>query len=173
MGAIKEKNAWRTFLSRFMNEYHGRRVEIIFDDDLAFYYIGRAYIKADVERTARVGKFEMEIIVEPYKYEIQDSQEPWKWGSFNFMTGVIRYLGEVEISQDRKQIIIPKGEMLTVPVFEVSRADRLKVLHGSKVYELRDGKNRYPQIKVGGASEVRLDFQGTGLVKVRYRGGSL
>ena len=47
------------------------------------------------------------------------------------------------------------------------------MLHGSKVYELRDGKNRYPQIKVGGASEVRLDFQGTGLVKVRYRGGSL
>ena len=173
LGAIKEKNAWRTFLSSFMNEYHGRKVEAIFDDDLAFYYIGRAYIKADVERTARVGKFEMEIIAEPYKYEIQDSQEPWKWGSFNFMTGVIRYLGEVEISQDRKQIIIPKGEMLTVPVFEVSRADRLKVLHGSKAYELRDGKNRYPQIKVGGASEVRLDFQGTGLVKVRYRGGSL
>ncbi len=148
-------------------------MEITFDDDLAFYYIGRAYIKADVERTARIGKFEMEIIAEPYKYELQDSQEPWKWDLFNLCTGVIRYLGEVEISQVKTQIIIPKGDMLTVPVFEVSRADRLKVLYGSKAYELRNGRNRYPQIKVGGVSEVRLDFQGTGMVKVRYRGGSL
>ena len=84
---------------------------------------------------------------------------------------MIRYLGEVEISQVKTQIIIPKGDMLTV--FEVSRADRLKVLYGSKAYELRNGRNRYPQIKVGGVSEVRLDFQGTGMVKVRYRGGSL
>lgn len=173
LGAIKEKNAWRTFLSSFMNAYHGKKVEVTFDDDLAFYYTGRAYIKADVERTARVGKFEMEIIAEPYKYEMQDSQEPWKWDLFNLCTGVIRYLGEVEISQVKTQIIIPKGDMLTVPVFEVSRADRLKVLYGSKAYELRDGRNRYPQIKVGGTSQVRLDFQGTGLVKVRYRGGSL
>ncbi len=173
LGGIKEKNSWRTFLSRFMNAYHGKGVEIIFDDDLAYYYAGRAYIKDDVERIARIGSFEMEIITEPYKYEIQDSQGPWKWESFNFFTGVIRYIGEVEITQDKNQIIIPKGDMLTVPVFEVSECDRLKVLYGSKEYELRNGRNRYPQIRIGGSVEVPLNFQGTGKVKVRYRGGSL
>lgn len=173
LGGLKEKNVWRTFFSRFMNAYHGKKVKIIFDDDAAFYYEGRAYIKDDAERTARIGRFEMEIIADPYKYEIQDSQEPWKWGPFNLSTGVIRYIGEVEITPDKNQIIIPKGDMLTVPVFEVSEADRLKVLYESKAYDLRNGKNRYPQIKVGGISEIQLDFQGSGLVKVNYRGGSL
>ena len=76
LGAIKEKNAWRTFLSSFMNAYHGKKVEITFDDDLAFYYIGRAYIKADVERTARIGKFEMEIIAEPYNTNCRIHRSP-------------------------------------------------------------------------------------------------
>ncbi len=173
LGAIMEKKAWRTFLSSFLNEYHGKSIKIIFSDDLAFYYIGRAYIENDAERVARIGKFEMEIIAEPYKYEVQSSQEPWKWGPFNLVNGVIRYIGAVEITQEKNQIVIPKGNMLTVPVFEVLKSDRLKVLYGSKEYELRNGRNRYPQIRVGGADEVKLNFQGAGNVRVNYRGGSL
>lgn len=173
LGGIREKNAWRTFLSQFMNAYHGKKVEVILDDDALFFYSGRAYVRSDVERIARIGKIEMEIIAEPYKYEVQDSQEPWKWDPFNFVSGVIRYIGAVEITQSNKQIIIPKGDMLTVPVFEVTGSDRLRVLYGSKEYELRNGKNRYPQIKVGGNLDVRLNFNGTGTVRIRYRGGSL
>lgn len=173
LGGLKEKNAWRTFLSQFMNAYHGKKVEIIFDDDSLFYYSGRAYVKSDIERITRIGRIEMEIISEPYKYEVKDSQEPWKWDPFNFVSSVIRYIGMVEITQNKNYIVIPKGNMLTVPVFEVSESNRLNVIYGGQSYELRNGKNRYPQIKVGGNSDVKLNFSGTGKVKVRYRGGSL
>lgn len=173
LGGIMRKRAWRIFLSQFLNMYHGKKVELIFHDDFEFYYVGRAYIKADVERVARVGKFEMETLAEPYKYELYGSQEPWKWDPFNLMTGVIRYLGEIKITQARNQVLIPSGNMLTVPVFEVSGSIGLKVLYGGKEYELRDGRNRYPQIKIGGLSEVPLHFKGTGTVKIDYRGGSL
>lgn len=173
LGGIMEKKEWRTFLSGFMNEYHGKEIKIIFDDDSAFYYKGRFYVKTDIERTARIGKFDAEIIAEPYKYEIHDSQEPWKWDPFNFVSGVIRYIGEIEITEAGKQIVIPCGNMLTVPVFQVFKSQNLKVRCGERVYMLKDGRNRYPQIKVGSREEVSFDFEGTGVVKIYYRGGSL
>lgn len=173
LGALKNKNAWRTFLSQFMNAYHGKKVELILETDRAFYYTGRAYIKKDIERTARIGRFEMEIIADPYKYEQGSSQEPWKWDLLNFPYGSIRYIGELTISGAGKEIRIPKGDIASVPVFYAVQAENLRVVYKGKEYALRNGRNRYPQILVSGESEVVLSFKGAGRVTIDYRGRSL
>ena len=44
---------------------------------------------------------------------------------------------------------------------------------GSKTYQLVSGWNRFPDLKVSGASEVTLNFAGTARITIDYRGGSL
>lgn len=172
LGGLIEKKEWRKTLSHFLNTYHGKEVKIIFDDDKGFYYKGRAYVKGDAKKVARIGKFEMTIDAEPYKYEHETSQDPWKWDEFNFFTGIIRYIGEIKVAGEHK-VLIPLGDMLTVPVFYVTQSQNLRVVFEKKEYQLRDGKNRYPQIKIGGPQEMELEFKGSGTVKIDYRGGSL
>lgn len=173
LGGLLGKNKWRSFFSGLLNTYHGKLVQIIFDDDAGFFYKGRSYIPDDVEKVARIGTFKMEAIVEPYKYEVQSSQEPWKFNIFNFQTGVIRYTGEKNITNSDNNITIPRGNMLTVPILMVSQPAGLKVVYKGKEYSLEAGRNRYPQIKVGGEKETVLTFRGTGKVVIDYRGGSL
>lgn len=173
LGGLKRKNEWRSFLSQFLNTYHGKQVEIIFDDDTGFFYKGRAYINEDAEKIARIGKFKMKIDAEPYKYEIQSSQEPWKFDTFNFQMGVIRYIGTKNITASDNRIRIPRGNMLSVPVFMVTQPVGLKVIFQGKEYNLVSGRNRYPQIRIGGGTEITLSFKGTGNVTIDYRGGSL
>ncbi|CUO13652.1 hypothetical protein EAI89_06780 [Eubacterium sp. am_0171] len=173
LGGLKQKREWRSFFTRFLNTYHGKQVQIIFDDDAGFFYKGRAYIPDDAEKVARIGTFKMEIHTEPYKYEILGSQEPWIFDIFNFQTGVIRYIGEKVITSTDNSIRIPKGDMLTVPVFIVSQSAGLKVVYRGKEYALGTGRNRFPQIKIGGTDEILLVFKGTGIVIIEYRGGSL
>ena len=44
---------------------------------------------------------------------------------------------------------------------------------GSKTYQLVNGWNRFPDLKVSGADEVTLNFSGTARITIDYRGGSL
>lgn len=173
LGALKNKSQWRAFFSQFLNEYHGKKVKIIFDDDKGFYYIGRAYIEEDIQRTARIGEFEVEINAEPYKYETKSSLDPWEWDPFSFISGIIRFLEEIRVSGVTQSVKVPSGDMLTVPIFHVSGAENLKVIFQGNSYSLKNGRNRYPQIKIGGKEEVNLQFSGTGKIEVEYRGGSL
>ena len=88
--------------------------------------------------------------------------------------GVIRYIGEVEITAEENKINIPKGNMRSVPKFFVSQnSPDFSVDYQGHRFRLKAGWNRFPQISVGGEEDVVLYFSGTGKVKVEYRGGSL
>lgn len=68
----------------------------------------------------------------------------------------------------------PAEDMLTVPEIYVSEISvSMSVVYEGREYQLKVGKNRFPQIRVGGSEEVILIFKGAGRVKVYYRGGRL
>lgn len=172
LGGRKKKNEWPTFMSAFLNEYHGKIVKVIPDNDLGYYYFGRAEVPKDVEKIARIGKFTMTIDANPYKYDVQTSLEEWKWDPFNFEIDVIREMKDIEIKSSNTKIEIPGTGVGVVPIFDVSVSNNLTIVYSSKTYSLPVGKNRYPEIKIG-KSTMNLTFQGTGTLSLDYRGRSL
>ena len=89
-------NRWTGIYSKISNYLHGRQMRIVFDDDKAYYWEGRVYVKS--WKSSRLhGIIALEAEVDPYKYELQASNEPWKWDPFNFETGVIRNYNNIAI----------------------------------------------------------------------------
>lgn len=172
LGGKNPRNKWDSIISKIRNQIDGQIVKITFSNDLYHYWRGRAKV-SNYDRTWSVGTFEINIpSAEPYKYEVDSSYEPWIWDSFSFEEGIIRYLGLVEINNS--EIVIPAGNMYTVPVFEIETVTtNLSVEVNGITYNLAKGKNRYPEILVGGNEDVTLKFAGIGTGYIKYRGGSL
>ena len=86
---------------------------------------------------------------EPFKYDLLSSGEPWIWDIFNFRTGVIRTLMDVEITSTNKTVTILGAGIDNPPVFVVTEANNLKLTHDGRTYTLKVGRNRFPAVRVG------------------------
>ncbi len=164
---------WHEVSSQIKNYCHGKKMKVIMDSDPGYYWEGRLFVES-VKEDQIYSSIEITMDVFPYKYEQTNSLEPWKWDPFNFSSGVIRYIGEVNITASDNALLILKGNMWSVPKFFVTQCSTdFSVTYEGQNYPLKTGVNRFPQILVGGDKDVTLHFSGTGKVKVEYRGGSL
>lgn len=173
LGGMRSRMDWDSVISSFRNHIEGQVVQLIFDNDLGFYWRGRVEI-VNFDRVRELGKFNLKLpIADPYKYDIFTSNDPWEWDPFDFENGVIRYLGPMDINSD--SVTVPKGNMETVPVFQIDSitSEILTVSANGNTYTLVVGENRFPQLKVAGEEEVVLKFEGVGRGTIHYRGGSL
>lgn len=82
--------AWYETYTKIMSYVQGKRVRIILEDDLMYYYTGRLYVSGlDSERN--YSRITLEYILDPYKESIYSSlvHRDWLWDPFNFVNGVI------------------------------------------------------------------------------------
>lgn len=160
--------SWFLKYSQFAAEVHGRKVKMVLDDDPDHYYMVR--LKLDGKKSNPVyGQITFSGTAEPFKYDLVATNEPWLWDTFNFETGVIREIEEVEITAENNKVTIIGAGIDTPPVFVVSQADNLKLTYGGRTYTLKVGRNRFPAVRVG-KEDVTLTFSGTGKFEVEYRG---
>lgn len=160
--------SWFLKYSQFAAEVHGRKVKMVLDDDPDHYYMVR--LKLDGKKSNPVyGQITFSGTAEPFKYDLTATNEPWLWDTFNFETGVIREIEEVEITAENNKVTIIGAGIDTPPVFVVSQADNLKLTYGGRTYTLQVGRNRFPAVRVG-KEDVTLTFSGTGKFEVEYRG---
>ncbi len=174
LGGIRERMAWDGIISDLRNKIHGRECKVIFDNDISHYWKGRVYIEG-FDRVRELGTLQMNMPkTEAYKYDVQSSAEDWLWDTFDFEYGVIRTI-ETQYVNGETKIEIPEGTMLTVPVFMVEgiASSEFTVSDGLNTFNLINGKNRFPRLKVCGENPVTLVFKGRGQVQIDYRGGSL
>lgn len=174
LGSIRPRMEWDHVISDLRNEIHGRECKLIFDNDIDHYWKGRLYIEG-FDRVRELGTFRLSMpSAEPYKYDLQSSAEDWLWDPFSFEHGVIRTIGQQTVDGELS-MEIPRGTMSAVPVFTVSEitSSEFTVSDGRRVYNLANGYNRFPGLKVCGRKDVTLTFRGSGTVTVDYRGGSL
>ncbi|NLK94735.1 MAG: mtfA protein [Clostridiales bacterium] len=161
------KNFFNT-LSKITNYCHGKHMKIVLDSDKSFYYIGR--VEVDQGKTDKsTGTIVINIDVNPYKYEINDSTEEWMWDSFNFNNGIIRNYKNVEV-KGRKVIIIPGRRKKVIPIFTSSEA--MQIYYNGQYYELYPGKSQIIDILFSEGENI-VTIIGTGIVSIEYRGGSL
>lgn len=172
LGGKKPRLDWDSIISIYRNKIEGKVVRLVFSNDPYFFWRGRVSL-TNFDRVREIGSFNLSIpLADPYKYEIFDSKDDWLWDPFDFENGVIRYIGPIDLSN--ASITVPRGSMLTVPIFEIeSIVESLSVSANGNTYQLSIGENRFPQLLVAGTEEVILQFTGTGTGTIKYRGGSL
>ena len=152
LGGIK--NDWPSFFTSFLNEVHGKRVEIIFDNDVTHYLIGRATVLDGFEKVARLGKFRLEVVCEPYRLDIT----PYN------------YSGNVTSTTT---VTVPKSMIPVVPEITctIASGNTLTVSNNGEVYTLKNGKQVIQGLEL--FADLRLVFRGTGSVAIVARGGCL
>ena len=167
-GCGKERLMWPTVFSDIANKFHGQKVKIIFDDDPAYFYVGRASVD-NVERAQRIGKLTITVTAEPYKYELCESGEDWLWDPLDFVFGIIREYSNITVNGSLKYIV--EGSAMPV-ILELESSADMTVTYKNKTYDIKAGTNKIYGIEiVNGANE--LIFKGTGTITIHYRGGSL
>lgn len=65
---MEDKPRWDAIYSEILETVHGKKVQIIFDDDLNYFYVGRVVV-GDMKGEKAMAKLEMTAEVEPYKHE--------------------------------------------------------------------------------------------------------
>ena len=159
-----------TRISKISNNINGRRLKITLDEDPQFYYEGVVQVKAD-KINSMVSSFDITVEADPYKYDALSSTDAWIWDSFNFQSGIILVLKDIQISSAKRTVVVPGNneEGGAIPIINVTKlTSTMTVAFAGRSYSLKLGRNRFPQIRVG-RGEVTLQFTGAGTINIEYR----
>lgn len=163
-----EVGNYSTKFSEIQNYCHGKKMKIIFDDDLDNFYLGRIQVEnADVSQKLGIIKITAEC--EPYKYDLTSSDELWLWDPFDFEDGVINEFVDVEIDGEETVTLVAKRQV-TYPT--IATDSPMTVEFDGVIYDLTIGENKMYDILLP-EGENELIFRGNGTITIRYRGGSL
>lgn len=153
--------------SEVANLLHGRKFEIAFDDDPAFYYVGRLTVSTTLHQKRTVLSATVSADCEPYKYDILGSDEDWLWDPFDFESGIVNETHDVKSPGKISLYARIAGQ---TPTFTASAP--LTMSFGGESYSLAAGENKFYDIFLAEGENV-FTFTGSGAVTLHYRGGSL
>lgn len=164
----KKPLEWSSFVSEIRNRFQGNKVRIIFDDDIAFYWLGRCNVefandgkRATVSITAKV---------EPYKYNITTSAEDWLWDPFDFDNSIINEFGNILVDTTYTAKLVCTGKVQT-PIISVSEP-MFAMLDDNTTVQLDAGQNVVYEFVLD-AGEHEITLIGNGTASINYVGGSL
>lgn len=164
--------SWTERYSEISNYLHGQKMKAYLEDDPGWYYEGRFSIN-EWRSEKDWSRIVIDYDVYPYKKEIVDSVEDWKWDPFNFETGVIREFQDIAINGE-KTIELTGSTEFVAPLITVHSTDGngMNLIYGGITYHVYDGENKNPNLLIkqeGGSMQV----VGNGTITILYRGGSL
>lgn len=176
---------WHERYTEIMEYLHGRSMNAVLADDPDYFYKGRFTV--DSWNSGNTwSEITIGYTVDPYKWSILSSTEPWMWDSFNFKNGVILEemfsLIEIESPGNWTSNTFDGalfGKAPISPVFTVLNSDGLEVrfvntyLGTDETVYLVDGKNSIPDFVFYGQSSYTLMFKGVGTVSIEFRAGRL
>lgn len=173
VGGIDKRLDWDSTISKLRNAIEGKVVHVIFDNDTAHYWRGRAHI-VGYDRFRSLGTFTISLPdADPYKYDVLSNLEPWLWDPFDFENDNVPEEPIINVNGTANREIA-KGTMPTCPSFTVTEmTEQLYLKFKGKEYTLANGYNYFPAVMVNGDDNVTLEFRGRGQVVMEYRGGSL
>lgn len=79
---------WDVIFSKLLNYLHGKRKNIILEDDKAYFYEGRFSINA-WKSDSQYSTVTIDYVIDPFKKSVQKPSESWLWDTFDFVTGII------------------------------------------------------------------------------------
>ena len=161
-GGMETEMSWDGVISNLRNLFHGKVVQLTFDNDPNWFWRGRAEIN-DFDRFRNLGTFKLEIPqAEPFKYSVP--------------TG----LTNLSATNTWTSITLPVTGLPVCPKFVVSGlADgatmRIRYLPGTTTYiSLGNGTTRYPSMWL--TETITVGYRtstGTGTLSFVYENASL
>lgn len=165
------REKWADMYSEILDYLHGRKMQVVFDDDPSYYYEGRF----QVDKWSSSSLSSTIVIsgnVEPYKIEDRSSLDGWLWDDFCFDTDIVRDWGNLEVDESLVLTVVGSRKPV-VPIFVVeTEEESMALTWGDDTYLLQNGENRIPNITIREGSHIMV-FEGNGTVSIRYRGGRL
>lgn len=168
LSGFKHRNEFLTVYSEFLNRLHGKKVKMILSEEPNFFWIGRVSV-GDINAYNITRSLTLNVVCDPYKYEINSSADDWLWDPFNFENGIINECKDLEIKGTLDVTIYGRRKHV-IPTFDI--AGNVTVTFNGVTYELTEGTNEVLDIELL-PGENKLKFEGTGTVTIDYRGGSL
>lgn len=164
---LKKEMFYRLY-SKIANYLHGRKFNIILDDDISYYWYGRVTMN-EMSIAYSTSTIKLTADVEPYKMEISNSGSEWLWDPFDFEQGIIREYFDLMVNGELEMTVIGSRKPV-IPSIRVS-SDMILEFDGVQ-YKLEEGINKVVNIELID-NEYTFKFIGEGTVTIDYRGGSL
>lgn len=161
-------HTWAAKISEIENYLHGKNMQIIFDDDKAFYYYGRVSVNKWTSNCT-IGTLVLECDVDPYKYDLLPSDVDWEWDIFDFENGIINEMGELIVNGNITVTLICRRKRM-YPTITASTP--LIMEYKGESYRLVPGSQKFYDLFLCEGENV-LTFKGHGTVSINYIGGSL
>jgi phage-related protein len=154
--------------SDVLNAFHGKRMQIILDRDIGWYYIGRISIE-NYKNLRYGGTFTMNIQCEPFKYSVQSSDEDWLWNPFDFEEGYINEFKNVVINGTQNLVIIGDEQPSYMTI--TTNAQMTVTFNGKSVVVGVGTTTLYDFTLLSG--DNTLTITGNGTITIAYRGARL
>lgn len=147
---------------------HGKKMQVVFSDDAAFFYYGRISVE-EIEEVTHGIQFTVRVDADPYKYDIESSMVDWEWDTLDFEEGYINETGQLVVNGEIEVPLICRRKR-AFPDFIVSAP--MQVEYDSVTYNLHTGTQKLYKLFLKEGLNV-MKFKGNGTVSIDYRGGEL
>lgn len=159
--------------STMRNAIDGKTCRIVLSSDSSYFWRGRPQVVAEWDGSG-ASSLTVEAEVEPFKYSISSSYDPWVWDTFSFVNGVIVQEADVTLNNQTKTVTLPADRAGGKPVLWLSNGSvQAKLSTQQEWKSLESGRNTFPEITMDKEESVVLQLKGTGTVGIDYRLGSL
>lgn len=155
-------------MSDLYNEFQGKKVKLIFDDDPDFYWYGRVTFDVSYEKYTVVT---LSATVDPFKYDLNQSSTDWLWDPFDFETGIINETTGITIDGEATITLAARRKSMAPVVTVTGSEEEMRLVYKGDSYTLTEGENKVFLQLDAGINE--LQFFGNGTVDVYYTGGML
>ena len=143
-------DSWKSRYHTFINYVQGQKLQLIFDYDPEYYYLGR--ISCDVSKDDQViGTISISADCDPYKYKLSPTVK------------------EFDVSGSLS-VTLPNDRMPTVPV--VTTDAEITIQFGESTIVFPAGTRKSPALLLL-EGENRLTLTGSGHIKFEYQEGAL
>lgn len=177
---------WHERYTEIMEYLHGRSMNAVLADDPNYFYKGRFTVDGWASSNTW-SEITIGYTVEPYKWSVSSSTDPWVWDTFNFNNGIMLNdaFSNIAINSPSQWASdtfdgVMFGKAPISPVFNVaSGSSGLTVrfvndyLGIDKTVYLTDGINSIPDFIFYGQDSYTLMFKGVGTVSIEFRVGRL
>lgn len=159
--------------STIRNAVEGKTCRISFSDDSSYFWRGRPQVEA-VWQGNGASEVTITASVEPYKYSISSSYDPWLWDTFSFVNGIIVQEADIVLNNQTVERVLPADRARGKPTIWLNRGSvKVKLSTMSTWLTLKSGANVFPEIRMDAQNAQTLQLKGTGTVGLDYRLGSL
>lgn len=120
----------RNLVSNIMEYLHGKKMQMILEDDRSYFYRGRFTVDS-IDGGEGFSKISIGYNLEPYKWSVYGVTDNWIWDTFNFQTGIITSeLSNMDVTTVEQSITLQSstiGKAPVCPEFRATSTDGLGV----------------------------------------------